>query len=317
MKKLKKKVFLVIFCILTLVTTGILIGYNAQLYNQEYSNVERNLNQTMMGFGKFGMLLPGGFDKNDEREDDLGNIRFIDSTVYTVLLSSDNSVYMVINHSGNDMSDEDIETLADAMITAGCGTKIGNLYTAQYSYKFEDANYITIVDNSSTNQFLRKTLLITLAIYLAFEVMILLLARLLLADCAPVLNLTAKKGDTFAAWAQWEPIPYTLSFDPSGGITQFDTKQIHTGEMFGVLPDASKEGYAFDGWFLQDGTAVSGDTVFTFAQDLTLYAHWTELQPQSEDPQPDPAQKGPFAFLDFFRRIFAWLRGLFAGLIPG
>ena len=142
-------------------------------------------------------------------------------------------------------------------------------------------------------------------------------ARLLLADCAPVLNLTAKNGDTFAAWAQWEPIPYTLSFDPSGGITQFDTKQIHTGDVFGVLPDASKEGYAFDGWFLQDGTAVSGDTVFTFAQDLTLYAHWTELQPQSEDPQPDPAQKGPFAFLDFFRRIFAWLRGLFAGLIPG
>ena len=204
MKKLKKKVFLVIFCILTLVTTGILIGYNAQLYNQEYSNVERNLNQTMMGFGKFGMLLPGGFDKNDEREDDLGNIRFIDSTVYTVLLSSDNSVYMVINHSGNDMSDEDIETLADAMITAGCGTKIGNLYTAQYSYKFEDANYITIVDNSSTNQFLRKTLLITLAIYLAFEVMILLLARLLTLWIAKPVAESFDKQKQFIADASHE-----------------------------------------------------------------------------------------------------------------
>lgn len=204
MKKLKKKVFIVIFCILTLVTTGILIGYNAQLYNQEYRNVERNLNQTMMGFGKFGLMLPNDFDDDDRPENDLGNIRFIDSTVYTVLLSTDNSVYAVINHSGNDMSDEEIEALAEAMIATNCGMKIGNLYTAQYSYKFESQNYVTIVDNSNTNQLLRNTLLITIAIYLALEIIILLLAKRLTVWIAKPVAESFDKQKQFIADASHE-----------------------------------------------------------------------------------------------------------------
>ena len=134
-------------------------------------------------------------------------------------------------------------------------------------------------------------------------------ARALLPDRSPVLNLTANNGDTFAAWAQWEPYEYTLTFDPQGGITQFDTKTVRNGEPYGVLPSASREGYTFDGWFLPDGTAVTEESLYDKAQGTTLVAHWSAPS--------ETAQQNPFDIFGFFRRILDWLRSLFAGLLPG
>ena len=138
-------------------------------------------------------------------------------------------------------------------------------------------------------------------------------ARVLLQDRAPVLNLTAQNGDTFAAWAQWEAYSYTLTFDPQGGVTQFDTKTVRSGEPFGVLPDVSRDGYTFDGWFLPDGSPVTPERVFDADADTTLTAHWTAQPETPDDPQP----QNPFDLFSFFRRIIDWLRSLFAGLIPG
>ena len=140
--------------------------------------------------------------------------------------------------------------------------------------------------------------------------------RALLPDRDPVLNLSSNNGDTCTAWAQWEAYTYTLSFDPQGGITQFDTKTIRSGEPCGVLPDASRDGYVFDGWFLPDGTAVTAETVLNNAQDTTLLAHW-HVQTDAPDTPDAPQQQNPFDLFAFFRRILDWLRSLFAGLIPG
>ena len=138
--------------------------------------------------------------------------------------------------------------------------------------------------------------------------------RALLTDRERVADLTAINGDTFAAWAQWERRQYTVTFDPAGGITQFDSKTLHSGDLFGMLPDASKDGMRFEGWALPDGTVVTADTVFDLAADVTLTAVWTVAEPEPETQPETPQQNDPFGIRAFFRRILEWLRSLFAPL---
>ena len=132
--------------------------------------------------------------------------------------------------------------------------------------------------------------------------------RTLLRDRETVVDLTAVNGDTITAQAQWEYPRYTVSFDPAGGITQFDTMQLHFGDTYGMLPEASMEGMRFDGWFLPDGTAVTAETVFEAAGPVTLTAHWSPV-PQEEAPGKTAAR----GFLAFFQRIIDWFRSLFSG----
>ena len=78
-------------------------------------------------------------------------------------------------------------------------------------------------------------------------------------------------------YAQWNPNPYTISFDGNGGTPSRTSKVVTCGGTYGDLPTAVRPGYAFVGWF----TSVFGkekimpNTEFTIAKDQTLYAHWT------------------------------------------
>lgn len=138
-------------------------------------------------------------------------------------------------------------------------------------------------------------------------------ARTLFPDRAPMPGMSEKNGDTLYAWAQWETKPYYLFFDLQDGTAPTDSKKLHFGEAFGTLPAPTKEGYAFDGWRLPDGTPVTAQTVFDFADNVTLTAQWTELPPQEEAPQKNDL----LGVVSFFRRILDWLRALFGWLIPG
>ena len=69
---------------------------------------------------------------------------------------------------------------------------------------------------------------------------------------------------------------YTITFDANGG--QVDTADITVfyGSAFGTLPTPTLDYHTFDGWFTEDGTEVTADTIMTEAKDITLTAHWTQ-----------------------------------------
>ncbi len=136
--------------------------------------------------------------------------------------------------------------------------------------------------------------------------------RALLTDRESVVDLTTVNGDTFAAWAQWERLQYTVTFDPAGGITAFDSKTLYRGDLFGTLPDASKDGMRFEGWALPDGTVVTEETVFAFLSDVTLTAVWTMAEPEPQPEPETPQQNDPLGIRAFFQRIIDWIRSLFA-----
>ena len=174
MDKLKKKVFWVIFLILTIFTTSVLGFYNVQQYNRERIAVVRNLTQIeetgrKNGF-PFGDIPPQMTEKKDFK-----NIRYMDNTVYTVFLNDDGSVNEIINHSNNDITDEEIQEIAQSILAENRDEKIGNLYTCKYSYSVSNSTLV-IIDNENTNSTLLKTLLISIALFVLLELLILLIS---------------------------------------------------------------------------------------------------------------------------------------------
>ena len=84
----------------------------------------------------------------------------------------------------------------------------------------------------------------------------------------------------------------TVSFDTAGGSTHaFQTVTI--GQAYGTLPEPTKTGFVFEGWYLENGnqsgtdfeTLIESTTTVTVETDHTLYAKWRELKlliPQTE-----------------------------------
>ena len=174
MDKLRKKVFWVIFLILTIFTTSVLGFYNAQQYNRERISVVRNLTQVEETGRKNGFPF-GNMPPQMNENKDFKNIRYMDNTVYTVFLNDDGSVDEIINHSNNDITDEEIQEIAQGIIAENKNEKIGNLYTCKYSYSICDGTLI-IIDNANTNSILLKTLLISVALLILLELLILLIS---------------------------------------------------------------------------------------------------------------------------------------------
>ena len=78
-------------------------------------------------------------------------------------------------------------------------------------------------------------------------------------------------------YAQWEKIEYNVTFDALGGVLTGKDTYLTTDYKLSALPQVSKEGYEFLGWFdlPSGGNAVTVDTVYT--AHTTVYAQWKSL----------------------------------------
>jgi uncharacterized repeat protein (TIGR02543 family) len=78
-------------------------------------------------------------------------------------------------------------------------------------------------------------------------------------------------------YAQWEANTYTLNFDVQGG-NPINNQSVTYNHAVGILPNLTRTGYTFDGWFTGTnggGIQYSETTVYTVADNTTLYAQWT------------------------------------------
>lgn len=79
-----------------------------------------------------------------------------------------------------------------------------------------------------------------------------------------------------------------ITFDANGGTTATASSETGSDGKLSALPDATREGFSFDGWFTvaTGGTKVTTQTVFT--ADTTLYAHWTKNDEPDDRPVNTP-----------------------------
>ncbi len=107
----------------------------------------------------------------------------------------------------------------------------------------------------------------------------------------------AQDGSEKTYWvsAVRESADRTVSFETYGGSTH-RSRPVTIGETYGgeqdsegydhALPVPTKEGFVFEGWYLEDGeqpgtvfaTLIDNDSVVTVTTDHTLYAKWRELK---------------------------------------
>ena len=88
---------------------------------------------------------------------------------------------------------------------------------------------------------------------------------------------TALSGD-IDLYAKWQGALCTITFDVNGGSRlEETTKEVRYGSKIGALKGASRENYAFLGWFTEaeDGEKVESNLICN--GNLTLYAHWSKI----------------------------------------
>ena len=171
MKKLKIKVFSILFLILTAFLLIISIIFNYQEYKKE----EKNIEETLIKVANM-----------DYREEILNMINsgvdepiFMDSIVYTVQLSNENEILYIISHTYDEENQEKVITYINEILekekdlSYGIRKRyIGNLYFSDYSYSIEKGNRIVIVDNINTKERLQSTFRKNLLIMLIMEIFV-------------------------------------------------------------------------------------------------------------------------------------------------
>ncbi len=105
-----------------------------------------------------------------------------------------------------------------------------------------------------------------------------------------------------------QPTVLTVSFNANGGELDTTSKTVIQGQKMGYLPEPTREGYVFDGWY----TAASGGakvSTSTNAASATLYAHWS-VEETTEDPgiaAPDLDYDGPLSSVVSYKTTASWL----------
>ena len=104
-----------------------------------------------------------------------------------------------------------------------------------------------------------------------------------------VQNLTADlvaNAGSDTLYAIWEANHYTVSYDLNKGSGSSEpvapgesVLDVEYGSTYKMLPETSREGYTFDGWYTEatGGTKVENDTKVMRAENHTIYAHWTAI----------------------------------------
>lgn len=206
MNKLRNKVFLVCFLILSVCLLGFIGIFNGENYFEQKKLIENNLtiasNNGQKADGPNSMEKPGETppDKpegnqsntqnknssseeqnNSDETEDFANIKFMDKIVYTLLLDDNDNVKDVINHSNNETDNSTIKSIGNKILKSDTKEKvhIGCLYFTDYSYGYEKGNSLTIIDNSTIKSTLIKYLEISLGLFIVLEGIIFLIARAL------------------------------------------------------------------------------------------------------------------------------------------
>ena|GEM_PF-6706778 len=76
-------------------------------------------------------------------------------------------------------------------------------------------------------------------------------------------------------YAHWQGEKHTIMFNPNGGETSETSRVVRYKQTVYPLPEATRPGYTFEGWYTQPtgGTAI-GDAYTMDLSDVTFYAHW-------------------------------------------
>lgn len=78
-------------------------------------------------------------------------------------------------------------------------------------------------------------------------------------------------------YAHWTPMEYSMKFDANGGTTPTSIMTGKVDTAIGTLPNPTRTGYSFTGWYKDDGTLVNSDYKHPNTDTITVVAHWDPI----------------------------------------
>ena len=193
MKKLKKKVFLVIFLILTLFLVSVLTITNYQNYQSQRESIRNilfKMDETRSRpnefFGRNNLdlpkkeiesnMLPSKLPQNQNEQPRI----FVDSIIYAIRLDENNNIVEIINHTPDDVNEERIKKLAETIIGEKNHEeiKISDLIFDYYSYMFlKNGESLIIMDNTNAKDIFMRALTTSIIIFAILELIIIYISK--------------------------------------------------------------------------------------------------------------------------------------------
>lgn len=186
MKKLKNKVFLVICLILTLFLVTVLGISNYQNYQNQRENIRNALFRFDENRKRNNIGLPNRAQENNNiqnvppEDQNMQSKIFMDSLIYTAKLDENNNITEIVNHTPNDISEEQIKKIAEEIIEekGNENSKISNLIFDNYSYLFlKNNNSLIIMDNSNEKSLVMQLLRTSIIIFTILELVIIFISK--------------------------------------------------------------------------------------------------------------------------------------------
>ena len=137
MIKLRKKIFNLVFGILTIALLILLLMFNIRSYKEQYSLIERRMNY-----------------RRNISADSSASIKFMDANFITVKLGSNDEIIEIINHYSEDIDDTKAKNVVDGILSKSDIEEkhIGCLYFDDYSYSYQKGQSLVVVKNSSVQK---------------------------------------------------------------------------------------------------------------------------------------------------------------------
>lgn len=73
-------------------------------------------------------------------------------------------------------------------------------------------------------------------------------------------------------------VSWTITFDANGGTPATQSKVTDRYGVLETMPTATRDRYAFGGWYTQKEGGEEITAPHEFTQDSTVYAHWDEIR---------------------------------------
>lgn len=199
MKKLKIKIFSIIFSLLTLFTLLIFITITTGNYMDKKNSISGILNKFSRNIEL--KLLPGKIEISRE-------VRkvYLDFNIYTIVLDNSGEYIGIINHTNDENYDEDyVKKIAfDIIRNHKKNFYVGNLYVDRYAYFFTPDNMLIIMDNTKLNKTLISQLISNIIIFSLCEVLIFIITCLITKWITEPVKKSFEKQKIFVADASHE-----------------------------------------------------------------------------------------------------------------
>lgn len=85
---------------------------------------------------------------------------------------------------------------------------------------------------------------------------------------------TVKITENQEVYAMWTQKKLIVTFNADGGSVEMESKKVVSGKVYGVLPEAEKDGFEFVGWYTETGTEITSYSTVNLVDDTVVYARW-------------------------------------------